>query len=128
VQANSICDVCNSETRASKSACAIGITEDAISQCESIALCPLCDVSMDESREIQFELVPVAFSVWTLHFAKFALETLIHDCRGFRVRKSSHIAAMLIVDERKETWKTVAVFEAQPTAVTDFERSLDFFV
>ena len=128
MQANSIGDVCDSEARTRQSAGAIGITENAVTQCKSIALRTLRDVSMDKSREIQFELVPIAFRVRTLDFAKFALETLIHDCRGLRVRKFSNIAAVLIVDKRKETWKTVAVFEAQPAPVTDFKCSFDFFI
>jgi len=83
---------------------------------------------MNEPREIQPEFVAVAFSIWALNFAQLALEARVHHIRGFGGGEFSHIATVVIVERGKKTGKAVAVFKAEPAAMTDFKRSPDLLV
>jgi hypothetical protein len=72
--------------------------------------------------------VPITLGIRTLNLAQLALETGIHYCHSFAGSDLTHIAVMVVINGRKETRKTVAIFETEPATVTDLKRSLDLFV
>jgi hypothetical protein len=78
--------------------------------------------------KIEPELVPFALGVGTLDFAELALEAGVHDGFSLICGNASDVAVILVVQQREEGWKAVAVLEAEAAAVTYLERALHFFV
>jgi len=64
-------------------------------------------------------------SVRALNFAKLALKTSVHYLLCFDFRNFSYITIMPVIDERKKERETIAVFEAHPASVTDFEGAVN---
>src|SRR5262245_59462583 len=123
MQADAIRQICKPQAQPRQSACAIRISEHTIAKGETLTPRPLCDVSLNESRKIQFEFMPIALGVRTLNLAELALEARIHHLRGFRSSDPPDIAVVFGIKERKKRWEAVTVFEAEPAAMTDFECS-----
>src|SRR5215831_1021053 len=121
-------NVRNAEAGARKRACAIGIAHNAVAQTEPLALRPLSEETLHQPRKIQFEFVPITLGIRTLNLAQLALETGIHYCHSLAGSDLTHIPVMVVINGRKETRKTVAIFETEPATVTDLKRSLDLFV
>src|SRR5215468_10206776 len=83
---------------------------------------------MDQPREVELELMTVALGIWTLHLTEFALETGVHNL--FRICRidPSDITIVLLVEEREESWKAIAIFEAKTATVANLKRPPDFLV
>jgi hypothetical protein len=83
---------------------------------------------VDESREIELELMIVSRGVGALDFTKFALKTGIHHpCRLFRL-DLANVAVVALVQEVEKDGEAVAILEAHSTSVADLECTRDFFV
>src|SRR5262245_14827425 len=100
-QANSIRQICKPQAQAGQSACAIRISEHTVAAGQTLTLRPLCDVSLNESRKIQFEFMPIALGIRTLNLAELALEARIHHLGGFRSSDLPDLAVVLRIKERK---------------------------
>src|SRR5260370_475311 len=120
--------VCHAEARSGHSACAIRILENPIAQRKALTSSSLGVVAVHQPGKVQAELVPVAFGVRTLHFAKLALKARVHDGLCFSRLDLSYISVVPVIKKRKERRERIAIFKAKPASMTDLERPLDLLV
>ena len=85
-------------------------------------------VAVNELREIELELVPVALGVRALHLAELALEAGVHDPPGLHGGDLANVAVVRVVQNLEEIRKAVAVLEAHSAAVADLEGAGDLFL
>jgi hypothetical protein len=81
---------------------------------------------MNHFGEIKLVGMAVARCVGAIDFAKLALEAGIEDLFRFRSGYLPDIPVVLVVNEREEVGKGIAILEAEPAPVADLEDPLDF--
>jgi hypothetical protein len=128
IRPDAICNIRQAETRAREQTGAVGIAENAVAQAQPLTFRSLGFITMDEAGEIESELVMFSLGVWALHLAELALKARVHDAGRLACGNAANIAVVFLVQQRKQSGEAVAVFEAEPAALTDLERADDLFV
>src|SRR6185369_9526044 len=95
---------------------------------ESLATCALRGVAMHQFWKVEPKLVTVALGVRTLDFAQLALKARVHDGLSLGGGNLPDITLILIVEQREQRRKRIAVLEAQPATVANLKCPFDFFV